>query len=157
MKVVLSQPDTEQKIEYFIDQDRVFDFIHQSIMEKLDNPVKLPGGPTIDLSKKSLLSTALRQVFAMMVLPILYWVAEKNHVPIPIKEKHGNVIEYGVNLYVSIGRKSLRDCQLILTDENYIDDMRTITHVDIEKEDSSNPLAFLMAGKDLPDGEDSFS
>lgn len=158
MKIILTRQDTDERVEYYVDETKVLDFVHESMLEKVETPMRLPGGPTIDLTKRSLLSTALRQVCAMGLIPLLTWTAQKYGVMLPEKERHGDAIRYSIDAYVRITKKMLYDTQLVLEDEPYIDDMRTITHIDAEKEESTNPLAFLMlSGKDLPNGGDDLS
>lgn len=157
MKIILSQRDTDERIEYYIDECKVLDFVHESMLEKVDTPMQFPGGPRIDLSKRSLLSTALRQVCAMMLIPILTWTAEKHNVRLPEKEKHGDSIKYSIDAYIRVSKKLLFDTQLTLTDDPYVDGMRTISHVEAEKEQSGIPLLFIASGKDLPNGDDSLS
>lgn len=128
MKVTL-----EEK-QYYIDEQKIVDHLKRNINPVLTQSFTLPNGVKFDLKGRSLFGTAMRQIFAQFIVPLLEYTAEKVGVTLPKRIKHSDIIEYCVNSYYTIFLEALKDSELQLTDAPYVDEIRQISDFNLTRE-----------------------
>lgn len=113
--------------QYYVDEQKIVDRMKSTIEPAMNNSFVLPNGIKFDLKGRSLLATAMRQLFGQFIIPLLEFAAEKVNLTLPKKEKHADVIQYCVTSYYSIFLETLRDTELKLIDVPYVDEIRQIS------------------------------
>ena len=138
--------------KYYIDEDKIIDYCKTKIDMGLGKKIKIPRGPTIDLTGKGIISTALRQI-ASFAIPVLEWAANRVDVQLPPVVRHQDSIRYVVNAYFMLLKRAMSDSEVEVTSERYVDDMMIITAYDIRAEDAKLPLLLLSDDHMFPKEE----
>lgn len=126
----------------FIDEDELLGTVSNKIISGLDKEIKLPNGPTIDLTRKSLLSVCIRQIVSF-IIPIVIWMANQAGVELPKKERHADVVKYIIQAYFLITKKVCSDAKISVTTKPYIDELFTIEKVELSKQNNELPFSLF--------------
>lgn len=146
---------TFDNIIYSVEDSYIKDQIEKRVDKVLDTKIKLPHGPTIDLSSRGILSTMIRQAFVLL-LPTLQWCANSLQIELPLKQKHGDIIRYTIECYLIIAQKLASETNLvvysdIVSGENKITGIKVAQIVESVKQLNTSEIS------DEINGQNSFS
>lgn len=97
----------------YIDESVTAQKTKERLTKIFSKKFRLPNGVTVDLTSKSIVSVALRQVVTFF-LPMLQYVADELNIELPIKEKHSDPIPYAITCITTIMEEGSKGTDLIL-------------------------------------------
>jgi hypothetical protein len=134
LEIVVMLIKTQTGQTFYIDSDALAAKVLEQAKKYEDIVIILPNKVKIDLSRKSLGRTALRQLATFIIIPFLEYAASLMKRNLRPKIKHEDPIIYAIEAYAEVLKVMTYDLILIANDEEYSDEIRIINSFTTEKE-----------------------